>query len=133
MQMGAPNNIADRATFRWVAAKTYATPDPAGKPYNWHTPPAAIAAIADLQLTCSVETPGAAREEGTPLGEFDASKAIVTLLDTEYDQLIAHGGRKPDQVLVGGTTYIVDYEGDPQGLFDVDMHQLHCTAQEQRA
>lgn len=134
MTMGTPNKVADRATFRWIEERTYTSQDPAGRTYDWATPPAATVAIADLQLPCTVETPKSTTEDGTALGSFDPSKATVTLLDTEYDALLAHGaGRLPDQVIIGQTTYVVRFEGDPMGLFDVDTHQLHCETQEQRA
>lgn len=132
MTMGTPNRVADRATFRWLEERTYASQDPAGQTYDWAAAPVTTTSIADLQLPCTVETAKPTDVEGTSLGSFDPSKAVITLLDTEYDQMVAHGGRLPDRVIVGETTFVVRFEGNPQGLFDVDTHQLHCETQEQR-
>ena len=55
----------------------------------------------------------------------------ITLLDTEYAKLIANGGRLPDEVIISGDTYVMDYIEPEVGLLNMDVYTMYATAQEQ--
>jgi hypothetical protein len=131
MQMALPNNPADQPTFRWTVDPTYQQADPAGRPYFWGATPVSDTPIADLQVICAVDLSGSpTASTGTDAGEFTELTARITLLDTQYDQLLAHGGRPPDQVLLGGNTYEVDYIPMNVALFDVDVWEIMATSRD---
>ena len=124
MNMGLPNTVSERATFRRSSRKDYAIEDPAGRPYDFTDSPTRTVTQRDVQVPVAVEF--AARPSGsfrTTLGEFDSSRAIVTVLDEDY--ALIEGS---DQVLLGGNVYEVQFIAPPIGLFDVTVYQLHCQA-----
>src|ERR1039457_4369337 len=126
MTMGQPNTPSDRATFQWKPQPVYA-PKPAGPsgvPYDLNELPTSKTAIKDIQLLCAVEY-GNAAQEGTPAGFEEALKATVTLMDTEYTQLLARGkGRLPDFILLGGALFNIDYTVGPYAVFDMEARQF---------
>lgn len=130
MRMGAPDAANERVTFRWLDQPAYTTHDPAGRSYDWTTPPTSTVTVADLQLDCAVELLGGPSGE-TNIGTFDANKMVITLLDDDYEALIAHGARLPDVVLAGGNTYLVQYLAPPVGLFDVTVYRLFTESRDE--
>lgn len=131
MLMGMANTPADRPIFRWRVKPGYAVHDPAGRPYFWGATPITNVAIPDLQVTCDVELSGSPTSStGTDVGEFTELTARITLLDTQYKQLIAHGGRPPDVILIGQSTYDVDYVPPNIALFDVDVWMILATSRD---
>jgi hypothetical protein len=109
--------------------QTYATADPAGSPYDWTESPASHATpitITDLAVDCAVQFGGDASST-TEAGEIDQLSAILTLLDVDQEALVAHGGRMPDQVLLKGLVYGIDFCPAPVALFSVDVWTLYCS------
>lgn len=131
MVMGLANTVADQPLFRWRVVPTYAVTDPAGHPYFWGATPLTDVTIPDLRVTCVVELSGSPTSStGTDVGEFTELTARITLLDTQYQQLLAHGGRPPDVILIGQQTYDVDYVPPNEALFDVDVWTIMATSRD---
>lgn len=127
MTMGLPGTTSERATFRWTPDKTFATADGAGKPYSWGATPTTTTTHADVQVPVAVEF--SARPAGslsTVMGEFDTSRAVITVLDEDYADIVG-----ADLVLLGGNTYEIEFVGPPMGLFDVTVYQLFCLARDE--
>lgn len=129
MQMGLPNTAGDAPIFRWIVKPTYASADPAGQPYNWTSHPSVTPTpIADMTgVDCAIEWGGNSRDI-TEAGEINQVSVTLTLLDVDQEALVAHGGRMPDQVLLKGIVYNIDYIPAPTGLFDVDVWTLYCSS-----
>ena len=124
MNLGLPNATADRATFRWTTKNTYAIEDPVKRPYDWTEGTATTVVKADVQVPCVVEFQERG-PDGTAAGSFDASKAIVVLLDVDY-ALVAGA----DQILIKQNVYDVNLVAPPIGLFDVTIYSIYCTARD---
>lgn len=126
MRMGSPQSVAERATFRWRAKKTYTgKTDVKGKPYD-------LAAAAtpsvdnkpDVQIDCAIEIEDR-NPNGTPIGQFNTPKATLTVLDEDY--ALIEGA---EEVLIGGNTYTINYT-EPMGLFSVTVYTIHATARDE--
>jgi hypothetical protein len=134
MQMGMPNTVADRPTFRWIVQPEFAPNpvSPSGDPYSWTETenPTGPQPITDLQVLCAVQY-GTDAPEGTVAGFEQALHATITILDVDYALLIKHGGRPPDQILIAQDIYNMDYIEPEVGLFNMDVYTLHATAQDQ--
>jgi hypothetical protein len=136
MGMGLPTATANQPTFRWTLPGNYVASGPttpAGTPWNLTAASAAPAplSISDLAVNCAVDYMGST-EEGTVAGVENAAQVRLTLLDTDYKLLIAHGGGVlPDRVLLGGDVYIFDRHTQV-GLFSVDVYFFYATAEDQR-
>lgn len=127
MTMAAPNASEDRATFRWSPAKTYNPQDPAHFPYTWTETPATDVEHADVQVPVAVEfSARPAASQQTAVGEIDASRAILTVLDVDYELV-----RGADLVLLGQNTYDVEFVAPPIALFDVDVYQIYTIARDE--
>ena len=127
MTMALPNTTMLQPTFRWIVKQSYSSADPAGRPYSWTaTPGATPTLISDLQVPCAVQF-GGGSNEGTEAGFETELDARVTLLDTQQAELIAHGGRMPDQVILADRTYNIEYQTQ-EALFSVDIFVLYLSA-----
>lgn len=127
--MGLPGTVSDQPTFQWDNDPTFGTADPAGNPWDWSATPTSptSANISDLQVLCAV-TYSLDSESGTDAGEINSEKVILTILDTEQQALVSHGGGlMPDRVVVKGVTYTFDFM-TVQGLFDVDVYTVHASS-----
>lgn len=127
MTMGLPDAEQERATFRWHKQQTFNTVDPAGQPYDLTASPATDTTPEDVQIPCAVEF--SARPAGsleTTLGEFDTSRAIITVLDEHIASI-----EGADEVLLGGNTYDIQFMGPPIGLFEVTVYQLFAIARDE--
>ncbi len=123
MQMGSPNATQEKVTFRWVSQKTYSVKtDPTGRPYDLASAAVSINEQADVQVDCAVEFIYR-NPTGSPIGEFDTPRVVITLLDTDYAQI--EGATK---VLLGGNTYDVQFVEPPVGLFSVTVYTVHAIA-----
>ena len=126
----ATANTVEPTTFRWVVPESYAVADPGGNPYDWtetpvsHTTPITI---SDLAVDCAVEFSGSS-ESTTEAGEIAQLTAVITMLDVDQQLLVAHGGRMPDQVLLKGLVYGIDYVPPPVALFTVDVWTIYCSS-----
>jgi len=129
--MALANTVADQPIFRWTVEPSYTVADPAGRPYFWGATPTGDVLISDLQVVCDVELSGSPTSSvGTDAGEFTELTARITLLDTQYQLLLAHGGRPPDVVIIGQSTYDVDYIPPNLALFDVDVWVIMATSRD---
>lgn len=127
MVMGLPNATAEKATFRWTAVKTFADDDPAGKPYSWTSSPTTTTTHADVQVPVAWEfsaRPAASLD--TTIGQFDASRVEITILDVDYEDV-----EGADQVLMGQNTYNIEFIAPPQGLFEVTVYKIYAVAQDE--
>jgi hypothetical protein len=124
MEMGLPNTAAERATFRWNVERTYEREDPSHNPYEWDEVPSTELTHADVQIPVAVEfsaRPAASLD--TAIGQFDVGRAIITILDVDYELV-----RGADLVLLGENTYVIDFVGPPIGLFEVTVYQAYASA-----
>lgn len=130
MEMGMPGSSQDELVFRWKEQRVFGVRDPAGKPYDWTATPTSDTTITDLRLTCAFEFVSVpSGSVNTIIGGLDTSRLVVTLMDEQYAEMIAHGSdRKPDFVIVGGNTYELDFTAPPVGLFDVTIFQIYASA-----
>jgi hypothetical protein len=129
MAMGLPNAVQLRPTFHWVVDATYADADSSGWTYDLGATPISWNSITDKAVNCAVEYQGGT-EMGTIAGFENAITIKLTLLDADYNLLIAHGGRPPDEVFIANATYTFD-RIEQTALFTVDVYTIYCTAVDQ--
>ncbi len=124
MEMGLPSDTAERATFKWTVASTYEAEDVAHNPFDWTDSPTTESEHDDVQIPVAVEF--SARPAGsidTTLGQFDNARAVITIMDTDFDSV-----QGADEVLLGGNSYTIDFWGPPVGLFGVTIYTVYATA-----
>lgn len=124
MHMGLPSDTTERATFKWMPVRAFSVEDPGSKPYNWTSTPTSETLHVDVQIDCAIEfvsRPAGSRD--TPVGQFDASRATLTVLDVDYPSI-----EGATHVAIGGNTYEIQFVGPPLGLFDVTVYQLYAEA-----
>lgn len=129
MKMGSPNQTSDKVTFRWAAKKDYPIADPDKKPYDWTATPSSDVEHADVvidEVAVELTQPRVGTVLGTPAGQFESVRAVVTLLDVDFDRI---DGRTnpPDYVLIDSIPYEIRYISSG-ALFDVDIYQVHAVA-----
>lgn len=125
MLMGAPLDPSSQVTFIFDEQATYNPEDPDHNPYDYSSSATPVTDVArrTVQVPSAVQF-ATAVVEGTPMGDFDATRAVLTLLDVDY-ALVANSS----EVLIGNTHYVFDPPGwIPLGLFDVGVFQVHCSA-----
>lgn len=125
MQMGAPTATQDRVTFRWTSEKTYAFDDAANHPYSWTATPQTTTSHADVKVDVAVEFPGTDPHEFTSVGEINATKIIVTVLDEDYDDI-----QGADVIVYGQRTFNIDFVAPPLGLFEVTVYQIYASSED---
>lgn len=125
MKMASPTQVPMKATFRWKTEKTHTLAGPGGRPYNFASTPTAVVAHSDVVLDeVAVQfVTRLTQGGGTAVGHFDTPRAILTMFTEEYDQV-----NGCDFVLLGGSTYRVDFWAPPVALFEVDVFTLHISA-----
>lgn len=124
MRMGAPQDTAQRATFRWKTIKTHSRGDRGGKPWDLTATPTAVTERDDVQVDVAVEfSARTTLSGGTPIGEFDTPRAVITVLDEDYELI-----EGANFVLLGGNTYKIDFIAPPIGLFTVTVWQIYASA-----
>lgn len=129
MIMGMPSNPMEQVTFRWRHRQTFETQDNTSNPYDWTDTPITDDSdeFPDVTLPVACEfVSRASLSAGTPLGEIDTPKVILTLLDDEYEQV-----KGASFVIIAGATYEINYTAPPMGLFDVSVYEMYCTAQDE--
>lgn len=133
MEMGMPTAVGDRLTWHWNRDRTFNPDDPVGNPYAWTQPTVTdVPGNPDepdgsLVVTYALEfSSRLSSSDETPLGQFDTSRAVVTLLDEEY-ALISSA----DYASISGSIYEIDFSGPPMGLFEVTVHQVYLSARDE--
>lgn len=126
MTMGLPGSVADRATFRWSADKTYSNQDSDAKPWLWTESSVTDVVHADVQIPVAMELLRTVEQDGTSLGDFNIVKAILTILDVDYVSVVG-----ADTVLLGQDEYNIDFVEPPIGLFDVTVYRIHLRAMDE--
>lgn len=127
MSMGSPNDTVDKATFVWRTKDGFASADNSGDPWDWSDVPVVDNSVENVTLdNVAVEfRSGLGDLTARAVGQFDNPGATLTLLDTDYAQVVG-----ADEVILGGNTYVVDYVTQV-ALFDVDVYQVFCTARDE--
>lgn len=133
MLMGMPPDPADQLTWHWRRTREYDPQDRIKKPYDWtETPVVDQPGNPDepdgtLIVTYALEfQPRNYASGGSVLGTFNTSRAVVTLLDTEYEKV-----KDADFCTIGTSAYEIDYAGPAMGLFAVAVHQVYLTARDE--
>jgi hypothetical protein len=137
MLMGIPEDPKERLTFWWRRDQTYSPDDPAGNPYDWTEPPVidlpGNPKLKDAGVDQSLQVPYAlefsARPAGssnTVFGEIDASRAIVTMMETDFKKI-----ENSDYATIGDSRYRIQFDAPPVGLFGVSVWTLYLEAEDQ--
>lgn len=129
MRMGMPEDTAEQLTWHWRRVRTYNPQDRIHDPYDWTQTPVTDDAgnpaepdgdlIVDYALEFSARVP----EGGTAAGVFNTSRAVVTLLDVDFDLV-----KDADFTTIAGAEYQIEFVGPPMGLFAVTVYEIHLRA-----
>lgn len=131
MTMGTPNSTNDVATFRWNVLRTYGVQDSAGNPFDWTETATTTNDPLDVQVPVAIQfVSGVGTTTDTSMGQFDASRIVVTVLDEDY-ALLTQDGRFADLIVSGETTYKINFVEPPVGLFGVDVWSIHAQAEDE--
>lgn len=125
MTMGLPEDVALRPTFLFPLVKTFVPAARDGAPWDWTQSPTDVQPDpprASVQVPCAVE-PQAGAAVVTSVGQFDATRAILTFLDEHWSSVFGFY-----EVLLGGDRYAYVRQLPPIGLFDVTVHQVLVAA-----
>jgi hypothetical protein len=135
MLMGMPETVADRLTFWWQRDKVYSPDDAAGSPYDWTAAPVSDdpgnPALPDdgvaqsLVVTYAIEFAARTTGSATVFGEIDTSRAVVTVMDSDYEQI-----KTADYATIGDTRYRIQFRGPPIGLFGVSVWSVYLEAED---
>ena len=131
MSMGAPEDTTKRVTFRWTEQKSYTRADSGGKPWNFNEVPVATEEYDDVQVDCAVEfgaRPASIRD--TTIGQFDPSLVTVTVLDEQYEEIMANDVM-PDLIVIDGNEYEISFLEPPIGLFEVTVYRFVAEARDE--
>ena len=128
MNMAFPNATAEQPTFKFE--KTYTYPvgtklDADGRPLDASVS-ASVSQPSDVTVPVAVEISDA-RPDETPVGTRRKVKAVLTILDEDYDQV-----KTAHRVLLGGDEYIISHVLPPIGLFDATIYQMVCYAVDEK-
>jgi hypothetical protein len=125
MEMGMPtgDNPVRRCTFIWTDKNTFATADPEGSPYDFGATPVTSVSHDDVIIPVAIEVMPSDDKGTSAIGELDAVKASLTMLDIHYEQV-----RGANIVRLDDSTYTIDYVAPPQGLFDVNIWTMYITS-----
>lgn len=137
MEMGMPTTLTERVTFHWNRERTFAQEDRAHHPYDVHgaTPVTDEPQDEDnpddtKQIVYALEF--AARPAGSSevqFGQFDTSRAILTVLDSEWAMI---ADPKPDYATIDGAHYDIDFSAPPVALFEATVYTLYLTARDEQ-
>lgn len=136
MLMGMPEAVSERLTWYWRRTTVFSPDDPAGNPYDWTSAPISDTPsnpdLPDTGGDQSLQVPYAlefsARPAGsatTVLGEIDTSRAVITLLDTDFEQI-----KTADYAVIGDSRYRIQFSAPPIGLFGLTVWQVYLEAED---
>lgn len=132
MSMGAPPVEGEQAAFLLPSTLVYNLPggggpayvDQEGVPFDPTT--TVTRTVPDpIKVLCAVEYFDA-HGEPTNFGVITPSRAVITLLDEEYEQI-----KECIAVVLRGERFIYRSTEYPAGLFDVGVYTLHFTAEDE--
>lgn len=125
MLMGLPNSSSDMPTFLFEESSPVyplgTALDENGRPYDLTIKPTSTP-LANVKIKCAVEYGGQNSQNLESVGEFDETKAILTVLDEDYELV-----KEADYVLLGTDRYQIRYR-TVIGLFNVDVWRLYLYA-----
>lgn len=122
MLMGLPEDRALWPTFLWSVKRTYASQDPAGKPYNFSARPVTEVTHDPVRVPVAVEfASNTTLSENLPAGIVETTKVIVTILDEDYAEV-----KSADTIQMDQSDYRISFVAPVVGLFDVTVYQLYC-------
>ncbi len=131
MLMGMPTDVSKRLTWHWKREVEFAKQSASKKPYDWTATPtvdlpgntsvSGDKLVVDYALEFATGT-----GDETPLGRFDSTRAVVTLLDEDYEKV-----KTADYATVDDSTYDIVYTAPPMGLFEVTVWEVHLQARDE--
>lgn len=124
MNMGMPNTTSERATFYWKTSRDFDKKDSAGLPFGLKSQPLSTSETDPVQVPVAVEfaRTNTGGVDGKAAGQFDTSRATITLLDEDYAKVFG-----ADYMKIGGNRYEIDYVTSV-GIFDVTVYQIYAHA-----
>lgn len=127
MEMGLPNDPDDQPTFFFKRQKQWPSGTVLDQEGNALDPNVAPVYVnpAPVKVPCAVELETGTIEE-ISVGQFVSTRMIITLLDEHYDTV-----KNAIAVEHSGDRYKIRYERPKLGLFDVNVHQFVCTAEDE--
>jgi len=123
MNMGLPQNEADRPTFYFRSVKTYppnTVLDSEGTPLDPRIA-ATVTTPDPVQVPCAVEFQATRNDDESLVGTFRQVTATLTLLDTDWEQV-----KDAIEVALGGVRYNISYLEPPLGMGTVTIYRIHC-------
>lgn len=134
MKMGMPENDDEKLKWWWRRDKTYSPDDFAEEPYDWTAPPvtdepgnpdlADTDDGSDQYLIVDYAIEFSSRPAGsvmTVLGEIDNSRAVITLLESDFLRV---SDPPADYATIGDTEYRVQFDSPAMGLFGATVRQV---------
>lgn len=119
MNMGSPNTTSEKATFRWTKAQTFASQDPARRPYRWASAPVTDTTHPDVILdNVAMEVSAARTADSYDVGSFVPLRGELTVLDLDYALV-----KGADEVLLKGDAWAITAV-TASALFSVDVYTL---------
>lgn len=123
MNMGLPNVEQEQATFYWETSRSFSKADSSGRAFTLKARPADVTERDPVRIPVAVDYARFnAGMDGTGAGQFDVTRATLTILDEDFESV-----RDADYVKLGGNRYVIDYV-TPVGLFDVTVYEMHLRA-----
>lgn len=126
MTIGEPTREEDKATFYFPADMVAeGSRDSEGIPFDPSTTATPVPRRPPVRVPCAVEYQDA---EGKieNWGVLVPSKAVITLLDNEYQQVKGFSF-----VVIGGVKYMYSRTETPVAMVTVDVWTVHCVAEDQ--
>lgn len=123
MSMGAPNALP--VEFLWDLVETFSNPDPTGLSYSMSAAPTSASQHPPVTINCAVEYIPASTVGTTnaSFGRIEESKLIVTVMDDVFPQIDG-----ASYIKLNGNRYEIEVDAPTFNLFEVEIHQLYCTA-----
>lgn len=122
MNMGLPDDASQRVTFIFDEVSTYQVTDPRQRPYDWKETKKTDVSQRSVQVPAAVQW-GVGTVAADEMGQFDTSRATITLLDNDYALV-----KGCNEVLINGIHYVIEAWAPPQGLFDVTVFSASIVA-----
>lgn len=132
MRMGMPEDVDEQLKWWWKRNKTFSPDDPAEAPYDWTAEPTTdepgnpdlddTEDGSDQYLIVDYAIEFSSRPAGsviTVLGEIDNSRAVITLLEADFDQIAS-----ADYATIGDTEYRIQFDAPAMGLFGSTVRQV---------